>query len=264
MPTRSPRSQPSKTGDVPAVDRALDILERLQAADRGQTLSELSVALGMPMNAVFRITQTLLSRGYLSRDPGTMRFELTHQLLELGKPRIGRVPLVDAAIEAMRVLRDRTRETVQLGVRLDTGGVVVAHAEGLEPLRIAVDVGLRFAFHDNAPGKLLLAWLPATRRQEIIDGLDLVASTDRTITSRVELAGECEAIRARGYSTDHGEADPGIHCVAAPIRAANDGCVATIWVSAPARRLPKTAFRELAGLVCDTADTISRRIIQGA
>lgn len=264
MPGRVPPSTPPRAGDVPAVDRALDILERLRAADRGQTLSELSVALGMPKNAVFRITQTLLGRGYLSRDPGTMRFELTRRLLELGQPRIGRVPLVEAAAEPMRLLRDRTRETVQLGVRLDTGGVVVAHAEGLEALRIAVDVGLQFAFHDNAPGKLLLAWLPSTRRQEIIASLDLVASTERTITSRGELARECEAIRSCGYATDQGEADPGIHCVAAPIRPADDGCAVTIWVSAPARRLPKSAFRELAAAVRDTADAISRRIVQGA
>jgi len=119
----APRLRAAKTataGDVPAVDRALDILERLREADRGQTLSELSAALHLPKNAVFRITQTLLARGYLARDPATMRFELTRRLLELGQPRIGRVPLVDAALEPMRTLRDLTRETVQLGVCIDS------------------------------------------------------------------------------------------------------------------------------------------------
>lgn len=250
-------------GDVPAVDRALDILERLREADRGQTLSELSVALGMPKNAVFRITQTLLARGYLARDPATMRFELTRRLLELGQPRIGRVPLVEAALEPIRSLRDRTRETVQLGVRLDSGGVVIAHAEGLEPLRIAVDVGLQFPFHNNAPGKLLLAWMPAAQRQSLIDSLDLVASTERTITRRSDLVRECEAILACGYATDHAEADPGIHCVAAPILDGHGTCVATVWVSAPSRRMPKSSFREIAAMTVATGQDISRRIIQG-
>lgn len=264
MPSVTRSGKSVTAGDVPAVDRAFDILERLRAADRGQTLSELSSALGMPKNAVFRITQTLLTRGYLSRDPATMRFELTRRLLELGQPRVGRLPLVEAAIEPMRALRDRTRETVQLGVRLEAGGVVVADVEGLEPLRIAVDVGLRFRFHDNAPGKLLLAWLPTTERQAVIASLSLAASTDRTITSRGELARECEAIRTSGYATDHGEADLGIHCVAAPVCLGDGGCVATIWVSAPSRRLPKSAFREIGRLAIDAADAISWRIQQGA
>lgn len=261
MHSATRRARTARTGDVPAVDRALDILERLRSAERGQTLSELSTALGMPKNAVFRITQTLLARGYLSRDPATMRFELARRLLELGRPRIAGMPLHEAAIEPMRALRDRTRETVQLGVRLDSGGVVVAHAEGLEPLRIAVDVGLQFAFHDNAPGKLLLAWMPASERQATIDRLELRASTERTITSRADLACECDAILARGYATDHAEAHPGIHCVAAPICMADGSCVATIWVSAPSARLPKAAFREIGGIVIEAGAAISKRMI---
>ncbi|MFM8497579.1 MAG: IclR family transcriptional regulator [Planctomycetia bacterium] len=262
----APRLRAAKTataGDVPAVDRALDILERLREADRGQTLSELSAALHLPKNAVFRITQTLLARGYLARDPATMRFELTRRLLELGQPRIGRVPLVDAALEPMRTLRDLTRETVQLGVCIDSGGVVVAHAEGLQPLRIAVDVGLQFPFHNNAPGKLLLAWMPIARRQSLIESLDLVASTERTITRRADLVRECDAILACGYATDHAEADPGIHCLAAPILDGQGTCVATVWVSAPSRRLPKASFRELGGMTVATARTITGRLTQG-
>ncbi len=247
-------------GGVPSVERALDILERLRAADRGQTLSELSKALHIPKNAVFRITQTLLARGYLLRDPATMRFELSRQVLDLWQPRLAGVSLTEAALEPMLALRDRTRETVQVGVRLDEGGVVVAHADGLEPLRIAVDVGLRFRFHDNAPGKLLLAWMPEPQRQETIDRLELTASTDRTITSPAELVRECDAILARGYATDHAETEPGIHCVAAPICTADRGCVATIWFSAPARRLPKGAFRDVSGLVIEAGKASARRL----
>jgi DNA-binding IclR family transcriptional regulator len=253
------RSQAAAKGAaVPAVERALDILERLRDADRGQTLSELSLALGMPKNAAFRITHALLARGYVSRDPRTMRFSLTSRLLDIGRPRVGRVPLVEAALGPMRELRDRTRETVQLGVRLDRGGVVVSQLEGLEPLRIAVDVGLQFSFHDNAPGKLLLAWLPERERQETIQRLELSQSTDRTITDSAELARECARIRGVGYAVDHGEADPGIHCVAAPILRDDGGCVATVWISAPARRMPKGSFRDFGGLAIATGLAVAR------
>jgi len=171
---------------------------------------------------------------------------------------LGGPPLVEAALGPMRDLRDRTRETVQLGVRLDRGGVVVSQVEGLEPLRIAVDVGLQFAFHDNAPGKLLLAWLPEQERQETIRRLELPQSTDRTITDRAELARECVRIRGCGYAVDHAEADPGIHCVAAPIPRQDGGCVGTVWISAPARRMPKGAFRDQGRLAIEAGLAIAR------
>lgn len=266
--TKNPRTAASPAGDVPALDRALDILERLRGADRGLTLSELSSELELPKNAVFRITQTLLARGYLSRDPATLRFELTRRLLELGQPRAGRVALAEASLEPMRTLRDQTRETVQLGVRLDVppgfGGVIVSQVEGLEALRIAVDIGLRFPLHNNAPGKLLLAWLSEAERDVTIDRLELVASTPRTITRKAELVKECERIRACGYSTDYAEADEGIHCVAAPIVNGQGGCVATVWVSAPTRRMPRDRFREVGKLTMEAGREISRRLAEGA
>ena len=67
-------------GLVPALDRTLDILETLSDADAGMTLSALSQELQLPKNAVFRITQTLLARGYLYRNEKSMAFSVTPKL----------------------------------------------------------------------------------------------------------------------------------------------------------------------------------------
>ena len=77
-------------GSVPALDRTLDIVETLSSSPKGLTLSELSLQLELPKNAVFRITQTLMARRYLSRDAETMAFQLTGQWLKLATPcRVG-------------------------------------------------------------------------------------------------------------------------------------------------------------------------------
>jgi DNA-binding IclR family transcriptional regulator len=245
---------------APAVERALEILELLGKAPAGLTLSELAARLGFPKNAVFRITNTLRARGYLARDARTLRFALTEKLIRVSQPRTEKKGLIELSMDALRALRDATRETVQIGRRLGKEGVILEAVEALHPLRISVDPGLRFPLYNNAPGKLLLAWLPPNERRALIDDLRLERSTPRTITGRRELARECDRIRAQGWSGDYAEADEGIHCVAAPILDPHGECVAVVWVSAPSRRLPRSTFPEIARHVRAAGDKISQRL----
>ena len=249
-------------GSVPALDRTLDILETLSSSPKGLTLSELSQQLEVPKNAVFRITQTLMARRYLSRDVETMAFQLTGQWLRLATPRMGGMSLAALARPAMSALRDETGETVQLGVLSGMEGTVIEQVEGSQPLRIVVDLGLRFNLHDNAPGKLLLAHLADNKRDQVLSQLRLTASTPRTITTKAGLSEECERIVSQGYSIDYAEADEGIHCVAAPIVSGFEGVVAALWVSGPAKRLPRSRFRELGAQVKAAGKQVSRHIEQ--
>ena len=254
-------AEPESPGSVPALDRSLDILEMLSTVPEGLILSDLSKRLDIPKNAVFRITQTLLARGYLSRDPETMAFQLTGQMLKLAPPRLDGLSLPAVANNAMRVLRDITRETVQLGVLDGLEGVIIDQVEGLEPLRIVVNLGLRFALHNNAPGKILLSHLPEGQRESVISQLQLTSSTSRTITSKPALKEECDRILKYGYSTDYAEADEGIHCVAAPIFGKDSKAVlGTLWISGPAKRLPKSKFKDLGNQVRAAGDQVSLMI----
>ena len=252
--------EPDSAVFSPGVDRALEILEHLGASAGGLTLSELSAQLGFPKNAVFRITNTLKARGYLARDEKTLRFRLTDKLLRVSQPRVGRTGLIEASMDAMRALRDECRETVQIGRRFGDEGVILEQVEGLHPLRISVDAGLRFPLHNNAPGKLLLAHLPEAARAATLRRLPLPASTPRTITDRADLARECERILEQGYSVDFAEADEGIHCVAAPIVDPQGQLLAVLWISAPSRRLPRSMFVEVSGPVRRAADRISETL----
>ncbi len=245
---------------APAVDRALDILEHLAGLPKGATLSELSETLSLPKNAIFRITKSLADRGYITREESTLRFFLTGKLLALAQPRSGDKTLSELAIPTMRQLRDECRETVQLGIRSGQGGVVLEKLEGLFPLRISVDVGLRFKLHNNAPGKVLLAHVSAEQRDELLGKEPLEASTERTITDRAELGRECERILRMGYSTDYAEADDGIHCVAAPILDRHQELAGVLWISGPARRLTKEQFALRGRQVKAAAAEISQRM----
>lgn len=259
----SPREHPEvreSPGTVPALDRALDIVEKLADRPLGMTLSQISEQLHIPKNSVYRITHTLLAREYLVRNESTLAFCLTPRFLNLAPPRWERLSLPQVSREAMVKLRDATGETVQLGVLRGNEGVIIDQVEGTQPLRIVVDPGLTFSLHNNAPGKLLLAYMPAAQRKTVLSEVRLPATTSRTMTTKSELKKDCERILACGYSTDFGEADEGVHCVAAPIFAQDRKVVGAIWLTGPSKRIPKRSFREFGDQVKATASQVSDQI----
>jgi DNA-binding IclR family transcriptional regulator len=245
---------------APALDRGLAILEALDQHPQGLSLSEISRAIGSPKNSTSRLVQTLMARGYLTREDSPPMFRLTGKLLRLGHPRVGRVSLVECALGPMRRLRDTVGETVQLGIPIGDEGVVIEQVESTQAVRICVEIGLRFPLHNNAPGKVLLAFQHPKSRETTIRRLRLERFTDRTLTDRQALRAECEAVVAQGYATDWGEADEGIHCVAAPVFDQPNHLLAVVWASAVAGRMPRERFAAVAAGVMQAAGDIERRL----
>jgi DNA-binding IclR family transcriptional regulator len=246
--------------EAPALDRGLAILEALDGRPEGMSLSEISRVIGSPKNSTSRLVQTLMVRGYVERDEATMIIRLTGKLLRLGHPRVGRVSLVECALEPMRMLRDAVGETVQLGIPISDEGVIIEQVESTQAVRICVEIGLRFPLHNNAPGKVLLTFQHPKSREKTIQRLKLARFTDRTITSKDALRQECERVAKLGYGTDWGEADEGIHCVAAPVFDRPNHLLAVVWASAVAGRMPKARFPKVAVEVMKSAREIERRL----
>ncbi|MCC9608963.1 IclR family transcriptional regulator [Blastopirellula sp. JC733] len=245
---------------APALERGMKILEQLAAQPSGATLAKISAELDAPKNSTLRLLQTLVALGYVARDESPSRYRLTGKLLNIAHPRVHGVSLVQCSLDAMRTLRDQVGETVQLGLPTGDEGVIIEKLESTSAIRIGVELGLRFALHNNAPGKILLAHRPEAERDATIKRIKLSRSTDRTITSRTKLKEECDRILHQGYATDWGEADEGIHCVAAPIHDPLGTLIATIWVSGIAGRMPKKVFPDVGKEVINAARAIERKM----
>jgi DNA-binding IclR family transcriptional regulator len=246
--------------EAPALDRGLAILEALDTKPEGMNLSEISRTIGSPKNSTSRLVQTLMAREYVERDEVTMLIRLTSKLLRLGHPRAGRASLVMCALEPMRALRDAVGETVQLGIPVGDDGVIIEQVESTQAVRICVEIGLRFHLHNNAPGKVLLAYQHPKAREKTIQRLTLPRFTGRTITTKEALRKECGRVVKLGYGTDWGEADEGIHCVAAPVFDRPNHLLAVVWASAVAGRMPKARFAKVAVEVMQAARAIERRL----
>jgi DNA-binding IclR family transcriptional regulator len=166
---------------------------------------------------------------------------------------------VSASADAMRQLRDATRETAAIAVRSETQGVVLEQYPSPQPFRFVIDPGSRFKLHTSAPGKAMLAFLPDDERDRVVSRLDLHRCTARTLVTVSALTNELKEIRRDGWSADRGEEIDGCHCVGAPILDHQGLPIAAIWVTGPSNRLSLDMMASIAIQVKACATSITHR-----
>ncbi|MFZ5829961.1 MAG: IclR family transcriptional regulator [Planctomycetota bacterium] len=250
--------------NTPALDRALAVLEFVSVRPHGVTQAEIRTGLGMTANLVFRISNALVSHGYLEREPSTKRYRLTSKLLSLAQPRYEDRSLVQLAQEPLRRLRDATGESAHLGVRSGLECIVLERIVGRHPYKCFVEVGTRGPLHTGAPGKAMLAALPEDERHLTVAQMNLQRYTAATITQRADFERHLELVRRRGYAMDLGEGVEGHHCLGAVVRDAEDRPVASVWITAPAARLSERDGKRLSPEVILAAREIEGRLKSGS
>lgn len=256
-PTQRGRGRPPGASRQPATEhteevaaergssaaRSLAVLQRLATAGRPLSLAELSQALDLPKATVHRLCAQLLTQGWLARDVDEREF--------VAGPALRRLALDVLNHDAQRsarhlVLADLVAQIGETCNFTTLDGARVLYLDRVEapwPLRLTLDVGAHVPLHCTASGKLFLATLPATRRDALIDQLELTALTPHTLVQADALRRECDAIARRGYSTDGEEFVAGLAAVAVPVRDSEGRVRAAMAVHAPVMRTPLEKLR---------------------
>lgn len=232
-----------------AIQTVVNALRVLEAFERDEELgvTELSRALDLHKNNVFRILATLEMKGYIEQHAGG-GYRLGVRCFELGKA-FGRAcgDLVRRATPVLDALATETGETVHLGVLRDFEVVHLAGREASQIVRVGSRVGRRLPAHCTALGKVLLGCGGEPTLREYARWLGDAAPpgrTDATIVDRAKLFEHLQGVGLRGLAVDVGECDEGLCCAAAPVHDETGALVAALSVSAPAFR---TGLRTDAG-----------------
>ena len=244
----------------PGTERTLAILEVLSLHPGGLSLADLTRELGVAQNSIFRITNTLLERGYLHRRDSDRKFVLSNKLFELSRPRVHEKSLTVCAYEAMQGLSAATGETCQLLVRSRDKCVVLEQVTGEHPVKVMGEIGMRVPMYSCAPGKAILAWLPEEEIQGWYRRVRLKKFTDTTFSTRKALDAELAETRRRGYSVDRSEGLEGIRCVGAPVFDNYQYPVASITMMAPVFRMKEEEFPKYGKECIRAAQAIRERL----
>lgn len=207
------------TGLVPAVSRAMRMLEILGEAGQSLGFEELLIRVALPRATAFRILRTLHSLGYVERvNLGYgAQWRLSVKLLSVGAARIMHMDLREEARESMRWLADKTNETVQLGILYDGRVMYVDHVRRIKPLGMYAELGLPLPINTSAAGMVLAAHLSPEELSKAIRLHGLPSQTPNTISDENAFTAHLAEIRARGFAVDDEMYAVGIRCIAAPI-----------------------------------------------
>jgi IclR family KDG regulon transcriptional repressor len=222
---------------INSIIRAIDILELYSHNDIELGISEMARRLGLYKSMVSRIVSTLESRGILEKNLQTGKYKLGLQLYKLGLLARDESELVSISIPHLKALTDQTGETSNLVVMEGSQSMYVAQQEGRHMVRMFTRLGAKVLPHCTGAGKVLLAHMDIEKLRAVIEANGLPRFTEKTITTADALMQELEKIRRLGYSVDDREREPGVMCIAAPVRNAAGDVVAALSVSGPADRL---------------------------
>jgi IclR family acetate operon transcriptional repressor len=241
------------------VAKALAVMDALAAqSEQGIGLADLSLQLHMPKSTVHRYLATLTQLGLAERR-GDDRFRLGTKVIELAGSFLANSDLRNESQAELDALSAQTDETVHLAVPSGTEVVYIAKVESKHALRMYSYIGARLPMYCTALGKAILSFGPPQRTREVL-ARKLEPRTPRTITSPEALLAELETIRAQGYALDDEENELGIRCVSAPILDYTRLAIAAMSISGPSNRVDRRRCVELAPLVCEAAQQVSRRM----
>jgi IclR family transcriptional regulator, KDG regulon repressor len=247
---------------VPAVARAFDILEAFLSGAGPLSVPELAARLRLPRSSAHELVNTLAARGYLhALEDQPNKFILGLRVFELGSIYAAGLDLPREGRHVARVVSAACNETVHLAVLDQTEVVYIAKVDSTQAVRMVSAVGRRLPAHCTAVGKMLLSGLSD---QELIaryaHAKPLAAMTLNSITSLVRLRRELAVIRARGLAFDDCESNIDVRCVAAAVYDRDGQMAAAMSISVPVARMRPKRREELAALVKQGAQDLSRRL----
>lgn len=244
---------------VPAVARAVAVLDRLAQQRQPMSMARLAADLALPKSSVHGLCSTLLSLGYLRRrDDGSL--QIGPQVMRLAEAFLADT---DVAREFDAMWQDGSRtpdETMLLSVLDGPEVVYLAARNGRRPLGLAFNVGMRLPAHLAATGKAMLAFEPPLQLRRRFGDVALADLTGRGARDLDALAAELALTRQRGYSVDDEGVRLGVYCIAAPVFDAGGRTVAGIGVCLNKAMLDEAEAEHQRRRLLEAARALTRRL----
>ncbi len=246
---------------MPAVDRAVMILNLFLDGEGSRTVPDIMAKLELPRSTTYELVQTLVANKYLRAVDGYgNRYDLGLRLLELGSTFSAGIDLAGQGRVVAEQIMSRCDETVHIASRDGRDVIYLVKADSPHAVRMVSAVGRRLPAHCTAVGKAMLADLPDDEITQLYhDMTDWPSMTPNTITSIDGLRAQLDQIRASGLAFDDCESNHDVKCVAAPVRDVSGAVVAGISISVPVHRADRLDD-ELARHVVEGAHDLSERL----
>ena len=229
---------------VNSLGKGLRLLEVFSAERPELTLSEAATLAGLDPGTAFRMLNTLVMLGYLSRVPASKRFRLTLKVLDLGLHAIARADLREIARPILRSIVGEVNEAASLGV-LDGADILYVERVRAGLTRIGVDIriGTTIPVFWSTIGEAFLAYLPRAEFERVLAMTPRAGAFPHKPMNRVEIEGRLADVRSCGYALRDSYFGSGLRVLAVPVLDVDKYPLAAISVAVPQMQMSTEDFR---------------------
>jgi len=224
---------------INSIDRTLKILQLFSLQKPEWGVSEISKELNLYKSCIHNTLYTLLNRGFVNQNPNNGKYRLSIKFFELGSVVLENIDLRKIVHPYLEQLSQEFNETVHLGILSEGEVISIEQERSNQSLQPQIYIGKRAPLHCTGVGKSLLAFLETERIEQVIREKGLKKFTDNTITDADQLKKELQQIRKQGYAIDNMEHEPGVRCIAVPIKDYQSKVIASLSLSGPEFRINK-------------------------
>ncbi len=230
MAASSSQAENSVAGTA-AFSKFMRVLQLVADSPDPIGIAELTRATGYPRPTVHRMVAALQAERMVVEVGNTRSWTLGPRLVQLASRSWSRSGLRMAAVDALRVLRDATGETIHFAVPSGQSMVYIEKLESPSAVQMSSRIGTSVNLYSTAVGKAYLAALAPQAASALMAQLAYEPLTARTVGSAEALQVQVDAVRAQGWSTDAQENEEGIYCFGAAVLGPDGSPVAAISVS---------------------------------
>lgn len=250
---------------VNSLTKGLRVLEAFTAERPELTLSEVGALAKLDPGTAFRMLNTLVMAGYVSRIPDSKRFRLTLKVTDLGLHAIGRADLREIARPILRSLVGEVNEAASLGV-LDGADILYIERVRAGITRIGVDIriGTTIPAFWSTIGEAMLAYLPPHELARILAVTPRPGVFPHKPMNKDEIMRSLQSVRANGYALRDSYFGSGLRVLAVPVLDSDDYPVAALSVAVPQIQLSVDEFRDKALIAVRRAAKDIARVVQAS
>ena len=245
---------------IQAVDRAMRIIDLFDEYTTELKITEISVRIGLHKSTVHSLLKTLMHHGYIAQDEENGKYRLGLKLVEKGQLLLQGLDIRSVAKRLLGLLSTSTGQTAHLVILSGREGVYIDKIEGERAAIRYSYLGRAVPLHCSAVGKVLAAYQPERKLQELLAGYTYTSHTPHTITSKEAFLQELQQVRLCGYAIDNEENEAGVRCVAAPVFDHAGHIVAAISVSTMVSTVNDAELDVCREKLIATVQAVSRRL----
>ncbi|MDF2698626.1 MAG: transcriptional regulator, IclR family [Haloplasmataceae bacterium] len=198
------------------VNKAIRILDLISKHKNGLSLSEIAEKTNLAKSSTYDILDELLNEHILELKEKKY-YVIGIKAFEIGTTYINNTDVVTKGKSDIETLAEALNKTAFIGTLQGDEVIYIYKFQGTNAKLTACNIGTHKKLYYTALGKVLLAYMDESERNNIIKDTNFVKHTEYTITNKEQLIADLEQIKRQGFSVDNREGESHMLCFGAPI-----------------------------------------------